>query len=620
MQHSAEPTDLSEQWARFSRLLRTRVSAILTFAVCLFAVVLIGTALQKKIYQGVALVLIDLETPALLEISTSRDSSTLSDSNYMAYADYFQTQLEIITSRLVAQKVYDNLKLGELKRYSRAKDPVLALLKQVKVKPVKLTRLAKIRALDPSPEQAARIANEFALVFVDENLSRTTSKETLTLIKNEYLKLQSRQAELSKRYKAKFPAMVRLQEQMDQLAQLLEEETAKRLHDGQRYAAGGGEEGKADAVLPSAAGGASPSFMDRLRSSARIASIKPNNVQVVDFAHVSKKPVRPKVVLNLVLGMILGLLGGIATAVGMDLLDNTVKNPEDIEQDSRFTLLGYVPEIDYVENAPQGELSPRQRYQHSILNPHSQATEAYRTLRTSLMYAAEKDKTRTVVVTSAASGEGKTTTTVNMGIALAQLGLKVLVVDADLRRPRIHEIFEFPQSPGLSEYLAGHATFETAIQPTEIPSLWLVTSGLCPPNPAELVGSARMKEFIKSAQEKFDRVIFDAPPMIPVTDAALLAGMAGAIIGIALSGKTPRPALRRLVKLCEDVNAKMLGLILNGVPLRAAATYYGYASYGYGREPKNNGVKPKHSKKIATFPKDRKTKNHSPLVPGKGLS
>ncbi len=601
-----ESLNLPMQWEQFLRVLRTRMHTILIFTGVTFFVVVVGTALQKRLYRGSATVLIDMETPNLLSVSTSRDEATVGENNYLAYADYYQTQVEIITSRAVAKRVFENLRLGEHKRYKRAKDPLEVLLKQIKVKPVKLTRLAKINVLDPNPEQAARIANEFAMIFVEENLDKTTADESLTLMKNEYLKLQSKEAELSKRYKTRFPAMVRLRQQMSQLAQALEEETKRQLHYERHLAEGNDLASKAS----------TKTLVERIHESSLVGGLKPNNIRVIDFSEVPKKLARPNVKLNLVLALILGLLGSSAMAIAQDLLDSSLKNPEDIEQDGRFTLLGYVPQIEGLSE--QSGISLRERYQYSMIQPHSQAAEAYRTLRTSLLYSAPQEKAQAVVMTSPGTGEGKTTTSSNLAISLTQLGLKVLLVDADLRRPRLHEAFQLEQSPGLSEFLVGRATFENVTRPTEVPGLWVVTSGACPPNPAELLAAPLMSAFLKKACEKFERVLLDSPPVIPVADAAILAGMTGAVIAVAQSWKTPRQALDRLNDVCRKAQTKLLGVILNNVPGRASSTYYGYSSYGYGYggygkgfSEGNNGKAPASHIKSAS---KKKNENRRPTV------
>ena len=564
--------DFSERWNHFVRLLYVRLWTIAAFAGVTFFVVAVGTLLQTKIYRATATLLIEREPPTVLSVSTTRDESTLGNSEYFAYADYYQTQLAIITSRSVAEKVFDQLKLYEVRRYARSKDPVAKLLRQVKVEPVKLTRMAKIRVEDSNPRQAARIANEFAVTFVKENLHKTTSDESLSLMKNEYLQLQTKEAELSKRYKDKFPAVVRVRQQMQQLARLIEEETRKQIEAKRRHLEGQPLE---------EVQGAPASWRERFRESSVVGGIKPNNIRIVDLAEAPKKAAKPLVPLNLFLGLFLGLLGGVGTAVAQEMIDNTLKSPADFEHETRFIFLGHVPAIEGLPVAAENGLSPS--YQYIQTNPHSPVAEAYRALRTKLLYATPHEGTPVLVVTSPASGEGKTTTSSNLAIALSQLGLKILLVDCDLRKPKIHEAFHLAQNPGLSEFLVGRASFEDITRPSEVPGLWVTTSGAIPPNPAELLQSSAMKEFLKRATAKFERILLDCPPVIPVTDAVILAALAGKVVAVVQSGKTPRPALHRLNEACHEVGAKVLGVILNNVAGRQTSTYYGYSSYRYGQ-------------------------------------
>lgn len=587
MEKSRQPLaysfDFAERWEQFTQMLYVRIWSILAFAAVTFFIVAVGTLLQTKIYRASATVLIDRESPTVLSVSTTRDESTLGSSEYLAYADYYQTQLSIITSRSVAQKVFDKLKLYERPRYTRAKDPILKLLRQVKVEPVKLTRMARIRVEDPGSQLAARIANEFAVTFVQENLSKTAGDETLILMKNEYLKLQSKEAELSKRYKNKFPAVLRTRQQMQQLAQLIDEETQRQLDEKRRHIEGEAIEGGEG--LPS-------SLRERFRENSMVGGLKPNNIRIVDLAEIPKKTAKPLVPLNLFLGLFLGLLGGVGTAVAQEMIDNTLKSPKDFERENRFVCLGCVPTLNGLSPGSDNDLSAS--YQYIQKNPHSQIAEAYRVLRTRLLYSTPKEGTPILVITSPASGEGKTTTASNLAIALSQLGLKILLVDCDLRKPKIHEAFHLAQYPGLSEFLIGRISFEDVTRPTEIPGLWVTTSGAAPPNPADLLQSSAMKEFLKRAGSKFDRVLLDCPPIIPITDAVILAAVAGRVLAVVRSGKTPRHALHRLNEACLEVDARVLGVVLNDVSDRTITTYYGYSSYryGYGQEGEKSRASP----------------------------
>ena len=539
------PPTIAQPWFEFTRLVRQRGWTIRTFAAITTIVVVMGTWLQSPIYQATATVLIDMETPNVLSVSTTRDESIIGQMNYMTYADYYRTQIEVMRSRSIAEKVFRNLKLGEDPGFAGSKDPVGMLLKQVRIEPVKQTRLARVHVEDHRPKQAALVANEFAMVYALENLNKTSASESMILMKNEYLKLRTKEAELSKRYKAKHPAMIRIRKELEQLVQSIEQGTQ-------------GQAGEANLS----------------------ASLRPNNIRVQDLAETPLKPVRPKRLLSFILGLFFGLLGGVAMAVMQEFLDSSLNSPEDVERDGKVVLLGMIPQMERMGGPAGNEFQSHTDFSH--VEKFSPVAEAYRSIRTTLMYASAADKNgQAILFTRPGPEEGKTTTVSNLGAALAQNEVKVLVVDADLRRGRMADVFQIKRSPGLSEYLTGQATLEQVIQQTEIPNLSVVATGVYPPFPAELVGSVKMQEFLQQACAKFDRVLLDSPPVIAVTDAVIVAAKVGTVIAVARSGKTPRQALYRLDKICRDVKAKVLGVILNGVPVWSTPSYYTYSSYGY---------------------------------------
>ncbi len=574
--------NFSEYWHFFLRLLQTRRWTILTFLTVTFLVVAIGTAFQTRMYDASVTVLIDMEPPNVLTVSTTRDDSTMGQINYLTYADYYRTQLEVIRGRRIAKKVFENLKLGENPQYARQRDPVGALQGQLTVKPIKQTRLVTLTVETPNPKQSAQIANEFAFVFVSDNLAKAAANEAVTLMKNEYLKLQSKEAELSKRYKAKFPAMMRLREQMNQLATSIEKELARQLSDEQSSDNLPEPEPRKEEPPVQVGTGqkAAGVLFHRLQENSMMGGLRPNNIRIQDLAQVPLKKTKPKVTLNLLLAIVLGLMGGIAAAAIEEFLDNTLKVPKDIERDGRFTLLGHIPKIVIPgePGKPPAPHDPGLLCRHMHLKTNSEAAEGYRVIRTSLIYATPGNDTRTFLFTSPGSGDGKTTTASNLAIALSQLGLKVLLVDADLRNPSIHAGFGIPQSPGLSEFLMGRNSFQEVIHRAGILDLCIAPSGACPPNPAELLSLPQMRDFLKQAEHTFDRVILDTPPIVPVTDATLLAAFTKSVVAVTLSGKTPWQALERLNTNCKAVHAKVLGVILNNV------TSFDVPVYGYGRQ------------------------------------
>jgi len=311
--------------------------------------------------------------------------------------------------------------------------------------------------------------------------------------------------------------------------------------------------------------------------------LRPNNIRIQDLAQVPERPIRPKRLLYLLLGIVFGLLGGSSLAVGVELIDTSLKGPEDIGQNSLGVLLGHVPSIPILQGSPSSEYQRHTQFAH--VEPFSPAAEAYRAIRTTLLYAGHLDGVKTVVVTSPGPEEGKTTTVSNLGVAIAQAGVKLLLVDADMRKGRLHDVFSVKQSPGLSEFLAGEISLEKIIQKTEIPNLSVVACGKVPLYPAELVGTPRMREFIERTAAGQDLVVIDTPPVMAVTDGAVIAAMAKRVIAVVQSGKTPRQSLERLHRICGSVQAQVMGVILNNVPAWSTPYYYRYYSYRYSPSP-----------------------------------
>ncbi len=548
--------DLSRELHTFLRLLNYRKLTVIVVAFVIFLMVAVGTFLQTPVYRATATITIDMETASLLAIYTSRDDATMAQTNYLTYADYYRTQIEILKSRRIAEIVYANLNLSKKPQYSKAEDPIKKLMSQFDIEPVKQTRLVLVRVNDKNPKRAEQIANEAARVFVNENLRRTTRSETLNLMKNEYLSLQSKEAELSKRYKPKFPARLRVHNQMEQLALAIKGENIPR-------------EGQSSASV---------SVID---TAANVQSIRPNNIWVQTPAHVPLKPIKPNKVINLWLGLLFGIVAGIAVAAFEEFLDGTIKSSGDITDFYQNPFLGHIPEI---QDAESSSAAAKLRYQLMHTDSQSEIAESYRTIRTNLLCIPQTAEKTALLISSPGSSEGKTTTTCNLAIALAHTGVSVLVVDADLRKPNIYKAFELPQTPGLSEFLSGKASFQNIINTTAVDGLSVVTSGAIPKNPAELLGSLKMREFHKLAVDRFDYVLIDTAPMIPVTDATILAAMTQKVLAVAQSGKTPRAAFKQIMSICDSMKVNVVGIILNKVPRVDVTGYgYGYQIYQYGK-------------------------------------
>jgi capsular exopolysaccharide synthesis family protein len=311
-------------------------------------------------------------------------------------------------------------------------------------------------------------------------------------------------------------------------------------------------------------------------------------VRVVDDALVPRIPVSPRVQMALVLGGTLGLLLGLGIALTLEQLDRTVRGVEEAEA-LGVTILGVMPHIDdggQLQNVVYGRRKRRQAAAQLInrdlvvhTHPKSTVAECCRTIRTNLTFMSTDTPRKTIVVTSAGPREGKTTVAMSLAISLAQSGKRVLIVDTDLRKPRLHRALGVSLSKGITTVLVGEHRLAEAIQTTSIQNLSLLASGPIPPNPSELLHTVQFRQLLDDLRPMFDQVIFDSPPLAAVTDAAIIAPQVDGVILVVHSERTTRDALRTALRQIRDVRSQLTGGVLNEVDLSGHA--YGYSSYYY---------------------------------------
>jgi receptor protein-tyrosine kinase len=293
-------------------------------------------------------------------------------------------------------------------------------------------------------------------------------------------------------------------------------------------------------------------------------------------ASLPEAPYSPQPVRNLGLAAVLGLLLGIGAAVLREILDTTLKSADDVETVTPTPLMGH---IGHDPEAPRKPLI-------SDLSSHAPRAEAFRVLRTNLQFVDVDNAHKVFTVSSAIPQEGKTTTAVNLAIALAQAGGKTLLVDGDLRRPKVDQLLHLEHAVGLTTVLVGKIEAVDAIQQHSPSGLDVLTSGAVPPNPAELLQSHAMNELLDKLRGSYDTIIIDAPPLLPVTDAALLAARSEGALLVIRHGRTTREQLRLSIERLQAVDARAVGILMNMVPTRKGRGFdsYGYG-YGYGYAP-----------------------------------
>jgi capsular exopolysaccharide synthesis family protein len=326
----------------------------------------------------------------------------------------------------------------------------------------------------------------------------------------------------------------------------------------------------------------------------------PNNIYVIDYAVAPDAPVAPRRLRGIALAFALSLVFGVGLAFFLEYMDNTIRSTEDVEKVLHLPTLTVIPMVGSLagrrflpklkSTKANGNGSPAELL--SNVSDKSGLAEAYRQLRTSVLLSTPGQPPQTLLVTSSLPSEGKTTTAVNIAMSLAQTGSDVLVIDADMRRPRLHSIFKISNQQGLSTILSkkfDENTIKAMIARDEETGLYLLPSGAIPPNPAELIGSPQMKQLLAFLKLHFEHIVIDSPPIASFTDGILISLMADGTLLVIHGGKSSRTVVRHARQQLRNVGAKILGVVLNKVDLHSADYYYYYQHYNYykhyGDEP-----------------------------------
>ncbi|MDX1387990.1 MAG: polysaccharide biosynthesis tyrosine autokinase [Acidobacteriota bacterium] len=460
-----------------------------------------------------------------------------------------------------------------------------------------------------------------------ESLPEVFDSPVITGLKQEHGELERRYSQMKERFKPGWPELGRLEEELAQARRQIELETTnianqvyavalaeyeqsqreveslqrqvneqknevKRVnHDAIAIAGLTAEIGTRRSVLEELV-----ARQSQTQSSGQLRETLTSNIRVVDRAEIPESPARPRKLANLMVSLLLGLAVGVGMAFLFDHLDNTVKNEQDVERYSGGTaVLGHIPLFQPLRVipggvSPAGSTTEPNAGMASHNDPRSSFSEAFRHLRTSLLLASPDHPPRSIVVTSCEPGDGKSTVSLNTAIVLTQMGRRVLLVDADLRRPRLHKMLDLDNDTGLSSLLSGNATLSRLIQDTAVPNLHAITSGPIPPNPSELLGSAGLDGLLASLDDadRFDHVLFDSPPALQVADGIILSARVEATILVVRVGSTRREALQQGTTRLKQGRARILGVTLNAMPERTA--YYYYRKYRYYDRQEDTGA------------------------------
>lgn len=535
-------------------ILRRRWVVITTFTMA-FVSTFLYTFTVRPVYQASAMLVIEKERGG----NAVQSGTMVENSN----DDYYQTQYKLLQSRSLLQRVYTDLNLEKTEDFAEPRS-MEKFQKAVTVSPVLRSRLVYVRVESHDAELAASIANRLSDTFVEQNLANQLfiSKEVLQALqakggdsnsadlpavvnspliqslKGEYAKLQSSYAELYARYTEKHPTVIRVKSSMVALDSQIRAETARIV-----------------ASLKTELSG----------------QLKGNNVRVIDIALTPEKPVKPKKLISLMLGCVGGLFLGIGLAMLIELLDQSIRTQEDVENKLGLPFLGQIPLSGDVTGAV---------YKTLLSKELSLTSEAVRNLRTMVDFSSMPQNIKSILVTSTVQDEGKSYVASNLAVAFSQLGEKVLLITGDLRRPSIHKNFGISTEKGLSDFLAkGKHIVEIVqfIQDSDVPGVQVLACGPRPPNPSELLNTPRLEALVGWAKANYDRVIIDCTPMFPIHDTLLWGRHVNAAIFVVRYGATRAPLVTKACRRLQDGGVKIMGAVLNAAKTGGLT----YSAYGY---------------------------------------
>ncbi|MBR1979683.1 GumC family protein [Candidatus Proelusimicrobium excrementi] len=532
-----------------------------------FCAVMLNTFMRPA-YKATALMMINQENAG--KIDTNPYTS------FTAEEDYYRTQYQLLESRNLLQKVYNQMNLGQYEEFENPSG-LKKLTKAIDVSPIARSRLVNLSVTSYDPALATEIVNNIAQTFVAENISNRISmgqdvikalestqrskgeQELLNsmpqVVNSDFIKslklqeteLLNKQAELSSKYTAVHPEVISVKRQLSAVQNKIALET------------------------------------QRLVQSIKIelsGQFSGNNIRIVDNAVVPEKPIRPRKLLNLAIGLCVGALFGVLFAFIMEFFDQTVKNSEDLENKLKLPFLGFVPKEKLKKNEAE--------YAFMLKKGNFLLAENVRNIRTMLAFAKAQEPNAPILITSALQGEGKSNLSTNLAVALAQAGSKVLIVDGDLRRSRLHRAFRLSPELGLSNIWTSEgekAAYAANIQPVkDVPNLFVMTAGQRPPNPAELLNTPKLADFIDWAKKNYDQVIIDCPAIVPVSDTLLWGKYIPLAVFVVRCGQTNVRIAQIGIDKLNKAGIKILGAVIGHYKTEGLAYgKYGYykKSYGY---------------------------------------
>jgi len=611
----------------YTSILLKRKWTALTIFLMVVTFVTLRAFLIQPLYEGTAKIVIDFDKDKVVAYEEIYNTNS-------AHRDYLPTELNILSSRVVAEKTLNKIRTQYSKLVIKEgkKDPVEIVQSWFKINLLKRSRIVHIQAIHPDPEIAPFAANALTDAYIEFNMERkleasnyavawlkkelasvlaevkesdmkllkyftkhqiihipkigkaeTAQQGLLVELEREHARLTTLIAELYTRYKPLHPKMIRLQSSLKNVKSRIKEEVHSVLDLNKKKV-------EYDILKREASANKRiyQTLFDRTKETNIFEGLKTNNVSIIDRARVSDTPLSPNRRFHFLIGCLLGLMSGIGIAIGLEYLNTTIKSTEDAEEFTGIPVLGNIPEIEMAKGEAHDNANLIHRQEGSSL-----LAESYRFVKIGISCVSVKTPAKRILITSSSPREGKTTNAVNLATTFAAGGEKVLLIDADLRNPKIKNIFNLDSEWGLSHYLASEADTSQIICATSVPNLDVMSSGTTPPNPAELLESDKMKELLDWAAQRYSKVIVDSPPVMAVADPLILSGIIEGVLFVIRADTTNRKHVLQAINRIKETKIKILGIVLGRV--HRGGSQYGYYGdyYPYeanGKHDKGMGI------------------------------
>jgi capsular exopolysaccharide synthesis family protein len=537
--------------------------------------------------------------------------------------EFIKTQVMVIKSRKIAERTVKYLISKGDDTFLYSKDPVSDFMGGVMVSSIEGTQIIKIGYRSTDPLKAAKFANALAENFIQQDLevklagvvsgeewlknSLKEMEEKLTKSENDlvnYIKenqilsiqeierrsqrvleglredkvrTENEIRELSTRYKEKHPKMIALITRLNAINEEIEKETKNLMDLNEKMVQYNNlkREVETNRTLYE-------TLLKKIKETQVSKESITTDFRILDLADVPGAPVSPNRKRDITTACMWGLFLGVGLALFIEYIDATFKNADDVESYLRLPFLGYVASLssekDEIRRLKNIDLISQEF-------PHARIAESYRSIRTSIIFSSPEDRPlRTILVTSTLPREGKTFISVNLGIVFAHTDERVVILEADMRKPRISKAFNMKNDVGLSSFLTGEAKLEEVIRPTHIKNLSLISAGPLPPNPTELLTSNKTLILLDELKKRFSRIIVDSPPVLYVADTLILSNIVDGVVLVIYAGKTLLNSILRARQKLQEAKARIIGVILNNVNVRTEDSYYYYHYYYYSKE------------------------------------